>query len=65
MATVVPLLENQLGLPLPGVVERHEVVDRAGWARANLVTFQSLIGRLEPQIADARPTGLCVRRRPR
>jgi len=50
MAAVVPLLENQLELPLPGVVERYAVVDRAGWARANLVTFQSLIGRLEEQM---------------
>ena len=39
MAAVVPLLETQLELALPGVVERHAVVDRAGWARANLDTF--------------------------
>ena len=57
MATVVPLLEKQLELPLPGVVERHAVVDRAGWARANLVTFQSLIGRLEEQMTDALQPG--------
>jgi coenzyme F420 biosynthesis associated uncharacterized protein len=50
MAAVVPLLETQLQLPLPGVVERHAVVDRAGWARANLVTFESLIGKLEEQL---------------
>ena len=42
MATAIPLLEQHLGRPLPGVVERHEVVDRAGWARANIVTFESL-----------------------
>jgi coenzyme F420 biosynthesis associated uncharacterized protein len=47
MRQVVPLLEEQLELPLPGVVERYSVVDRAGWARANLVTFEQLIGRLE------------------
>ncbi|CAN5809404.1 zinc-dependent metalloprotease [soil metagenome] len=47
MRQVVPLLEEQLELPLPGVVERYAVVDRAGWARANLVTFEQLIGRLE------------------
>ena len=39
MQRVVPLLEQELGLPLPGVVERHAVVDRAGWARANVSTF--------------------------
>jgi coenzyme F420 biosynthesis associated uncharacterized protein len=50
MAQVVPLLEQQLELPLPGVVERHSVVDRAGWARANLVTFEHLIGKIEAQI---------------
>ena len=50
MAQVVPLLEKQLELPLPGVVERHAVVDRTDWARANLVTFEHLIGRLERQL---------------
>jgi len=50
MNAVVPLLETRLDLPLPGVVERHAVVDRAGWAKANLVTFEHLIGRLERQL---------------
>jgi len=50
MERVVPLLEQRLGLPLPGVVERHEVVDRAGWARANIATFRQLIGHIEPHI---------------
>jgi coenzyme F420 biosynthesis associated uncharacterized protein len=53
VATAIPLLEQHLGRPLPGVVERHEVVDRAGWARANIVTFEQLISRLEPHIAAA------------
>ena len=47
MARIVPLLEQRLGTPLPGVVERHAVVDRAGWARANVVTFRELISHLE------------------
>jgi coenzyme F420 biosynthesis associated uncharacterized protein len=50
MARVVPLLERHLGTALPGVVDRHEVVDRAGWARANLGTFQQLIARLEKDL---------------
>ena len=50
MAQVVPLLEDQLELPLPGVVERWSVVDRAGWAQANLDTFKQLIGRLEEHL---------------
>ena len=50
MEAVVPLLEQRLGLPLPGVVERHAVVDREGWAKANISTFQQLIGHLEPHI---------------
>jgi len=63
MRQVVPLLEQRLELPLPGVVERYDVVDRAGWARANLATFEQLIGRLEahllPPPADYRlATGL-------
>ena len=53
MHDVVPLLEQRLGLPLPGVVERHAIVDRGGWARANIATFQQLIGHLEPHIRSA------------
>jgi coenzyme F420 biosynthesis associated uncharacterized protein len=53
VATAVPLLEQLLGRPLPGVVERHEVVDRAGWARANMVTFEQLMSRLEPHVRAA------------
>ena len=53
MRQVVPLLEERLGLPLPGVVERYAVVDRAGWARANITTFEHLIGHLEPHIRSA------------
>lgn len=58
MAAVVPLLEDQLALPLPGVVERHAVVDRAGWAQANLVTFEQLIGRLETHLRMPAEEGL-------
>ncbi|HSH21776.1 MAG TPA: zinc-dependent metalloprotease [Candidatus Caenarcaniphilales bacterium] len=50
MRQVVPLLEEQLGLPLPGVVERYDVVDRTAWARANVVTFEHLIDRLEQHL---------------
>ena len=53
MAAVVPLLERQLGMPLPGVVERHAVVDRADWARANIATFAQLISHLEPHVRAA------------
>ena len=53
MASAIPLLEQFLGQPLPGVVERHEVVNRQGWARANIVTFEQLIDRLEPQLRSA------------
>ena len=52
MARIVPLLEARLGEPLPGVVERHAVVDRAGWVRANIATFQHLVGRLEEAFHD-------------
>jgi coenzyme F420 biosynthesis associated uncharacterized protein len=50
MAQVVPLLEERLGAPLPGVVERHAVVSRSGWAAANISTFKSLITHLEPHL---------------
>jgi coenzyme F420 biosynthesis associated uncharacterized protein len=52
MRRIVPLLEGALGSPLPGVVERHEVVDRADWARANLVTFKQLVAKLEEHLLE-------------
>jgi coenzyme F420 biosynthesis associated uncharacterized protein len=59
MKRIVPLLEARLGRPLPGVVERYSVVDRAGWARANLVTFKHLVGRLEESLLQRmQPRGL-------
>ncbi len=52
MARVVPRLGEALGTQLPGVVERAAVVDRAGWIRANVGTFQSLISRMEDELLD-------------
>jgi coenzyme F420 biosynthesis associated uncharacterized protein len=52
MARVVPRLAEALGTELPGVVERASVVDRAGWIRANIGTFRSLISRLETDLLD-------------
>ncbi len=47
MERIVPRLEARLGSALPGVVERHAVVDRAGWAAANVSAFRDLVGHLE------------------
>jgi coenzyme F420 biosynthesis associated uncharacterized protein len=52
MARVVPRLGEALGTQLPGVVERATVVDRAGWVRANVGTFRSLISRMEGELLD-------------
>lgn len=52
MARIVPALSEALGTPLPGVVERSGVVDRAGWVRANTASFASLIGKLERDLLD-------------
>jgi coenzyme F420 biosynthesis associated uncharacterized protein len=52
MRRVVPALEAALETPLPGIVERVAVVDRAGWVRANLATFAGLFGRLEGELLD-------------
>ncbi len=49
---IVPALSAALGTPLPGVVERAGVVDRAGWVRANTGSFASLIGKLEGELLD-------------
>jgi coenzyme F420 biosynthesis associated uncharacterized protein len=55
MDRIVPALEQRLGAPLPGVVERHAVVSRAGWAQANLVTFKALVARIEGPLLGAAP----------
>lgn len=52
MRRVVPALERALETPLPGIVERVAVVDRAGWVRANRATFAGLFGRLEGELLD-------------
>ena len=52
MERIVPALSAALETELPGVVERSEVVDRAGWVRANTTTFAGLIGRLEGELLD-------------
>ncbi|HSO30274.1 MAG TPA: zinc-dependent metalloprotease [Candidatus Sulfomarinibacteraceae bacterium] len=58
MAIVVPRLAAALGTPLPGVVERSSVVDRAGWVHANVTSFQSLISRIERDLlAQVVPPG--------
>jgi len=52
MARVVPALEEALGVPLPGIVDRVEVVGRAGWVEANLATFAGIFGKLEGALLD-------------
>jgi coenzyme F420 biosynthesis associated uncharacterized protein len=52
MARIVPALGRTLGTELPGVVERADVVDRAGWVQANITTFAGLIGAIEDELLD-------------
>jgi coenzyme F420 biosynthesis associated uncharacterized protein len=52
MARIVPRLSEVLGAELPGVVERSSVVDRAGWVRANIASFERLMAPLEGQLLD-------------
>ena len=52
MRRIVPALENALGTQLPGVVERHAVVDRPTWALANLEVFRAIYGRIEAALGD-------------
>lgn len=54
MERIVPRLEARLGAALPGVVERHAVVDRAGWAAANISAFRDLVGHLETSVLGTR-----------
>jgi coenzyme F420 biosynthesis associated uncharacterized protein len=57
MDRIVPLLEKRLGAPLPGVVERHAVVSRADWAKANMGTFKALVANIEPHVRSRAPAG--------
>jgi coenzyme F420 biosynthesis associated uncharacterized protein len=58
MAEIEPRLVDYLGSPLPGVVERHAVVDRATWAGANVAAFRSLLGKLEGSLlGEVVPSG--------
>jgi coenzyme F420 biosynthesis associated uncharacterized protein len=52
MTRIVPALTAALGSPLPGVVERSGVVDRADWVRANTGSFASLMSKLETDLLD-------------
>jgi len=52
MDRIVPLLEARLGQTLPGVVDRHAVVSRGGWVAANMISFRSLLIRLERPFLD-------------
>ena len=52
LGVIVPRLSEVLGAELPGIVARAGVVDRAGWVRANVVSFAHLIGHLEGRLLD-------------
>jgi coenzyme F420 biosynthesis associated uncharacterized protein len=52
LARIRPAFAAELGVDLPQIVERAGVVDRAGWVRANVSTFRSLIQRLEGGLLD-------------
>ncbi len=52
MAIVVPRLADALGAPLPGVVDRARVVDRADWIRANIRTFRTVVSRIEGPLLE-------------
>jgi coenzyme F420 biosynthesis associated uncharacterized protein len=48
----VPALEEALGVPLPGIVDRVAVVGRGGWVEANLASFAGIFGKLEGDLLD-------------
>ncbi|MEO8207619.1 MAG: zinc-dependent metalloprotease [Chloroflexota bacterium] len=52
MAVVAPRLAEALGTPLPGVVDRASVVDRADWIRANIRTFRTVVSRIEGPLLE-------------
>lgn len=55
---IAPVLGERLGTPLPEVVTRVSVVDRAGWVAANIRGFQALMSRIEgPLLEQLLPPG--------
>jgi coenzyme F420 biosynthesis associated uncharacterized protein len=52
MALVAPRLAAALDTPLTGIVERAEVIDRAGWVVANAATFREVMTRIEGGLLD-------------
>jgi coenzyme F420 biosynthesis associated uncharacterized protein len=52
MERIVPRLERELGVSLPGVTDRAAVASRADWIRANTATFAGLIDHLEGELLD-------------
>jgi coenzyme F420 biosynthesis associated uncharacterized protein len=52
LGRIRPAFADALGVDLPQIVDRAGVVDRAGWIRANVSTFRSLIKRLEGDLLD-------------
>lgn len=56
LARIEPLVEEEVGRPLPKALEIPAVIDRLEWVDLNLATFRSLFGRVEHLLSDAAGT---------
>jgi coenzyme F420 biosynthesis associated uncharacterized protein len=52
LARIEPLVEAEIGRPLPVALERPAVIGRGEWVDLNLETFRALFGRVEEILID-------------
>jgi coenzyme F420 biosynthesis associated uncharacterized protein len=50
---IEPVVESEVGRPLPAALETPAIVDRLEWIDLNLATFRSLFGRVEDLLTEA------------
>lgn len=56
LARIEPLVQAEVGNPLPEALETPAVIDRLEWVDLNLATFRSLFGRVEHLLNEAAGT---------
>jgi coenzyme F420 biosynthesis associated uncharacterized protein len=53
LVRIEPIVQAEVGRPLPAALETPAVIDRLEWVDLNLATFQSLFARIEELLGEA------------
>lgn len=56
LTRIEPLVEAEVGSPLPEALETPAIIDRLEWVDLNLVTFRTLFSRVEQLLSEAAGT---------